>query len=763
MPKVSDRYLEVTPWEVIENGFDPQRGRVSESIFSLANEYMGVRGFFDEGYSGDSLVGAYLNGVSEEAQGPTPQYLGIPSRFVFMVNTVNWLYTRLKLDGETLDLAKSSFSGYKRTLDFKSGKLTREMTWNAPGDRQLKLKFERLISMTSPQLGCQRITIEPINFSGDVEVELGLDFSIIHESHQRSYWSVTKKALDKDIVALVGRTHSSGQSLFAGFETHIDQKVERKIIDRDHYVGSRFMLKLTKGEPIAIDKMVTIYAEKNARVDVQKVWADGAALAQTLSRRSFDEVEADSREYWAQVWKKSDIVIDGDPENQQGIRYCIFQLHQTYHGSDPTLNIGAKGLTGEAYSGHAFWDTETYCLPFYIFNNPHAARNLLEFRYNTLRPAMERAKELDCAGAMYPIATLDGTESCGAWQHANLQIQPSTAVAYGIWHYVKTTGDKEFLYGHGAEMLVEVCRLLSTRGGWGPRTGEYGFYGVMGPDEFQMMVNNNCYTNYMAKKTFEQTLNTVGAMRADAPGAYAALVEKTGLTDAEVENWIKMAARMRVPFDKESMVYEQHDGFFDLPHIDIHSIPVTDFPLYHHWSYDRIYRNDVIKQPDVLMFMFLYNREFSEQEKRANYEYYEPRCIHESSLSPSIHSVLASELGKHDEAFNFFSFATRMDLDNYNRNTREGLHTTSIAAAWVNIVYGFGGMRSDGDMIEFAPSIPAAWNSYSFHILCGEAVLGFTVDKEQVRVKSTNGKTAHIKIYGTEHNVNGGITVSLRK
>jgi len=224
-----------------------------------------------------------------------------------------------------------------------------------------------------------------------------------------------------------------------------------------------------------------------------------------------------------------------------------------------------------------------------------------------------------------------------------------------------------------------------------------------------------------------------------------------------------MAARMRIPYEKETMVYEQHEGFFDLPHIDIHSIPVTDFPLYHHWSYDRIYRNDVIKQPDVLMFMFLYNREFTEAEKKANYEYYEPRCIHESSLSPSIHSVLASELGKHDEAFNFFSFATRMDLDNYNRNTREGLHTTSIAAAWVNILYGFGGMRSDGDMIEFAPTIPSAWNSYSFHVTVDEAVLGFTIDKTKVTVKSTNGKTAHIKIYGKDYDVNGGITVDVRQ
>ena len=276
----------------------------------------------------------------------------------------------------------------------------------------------------------------------------------------------------------------------------------------------------------------------------------------------------------------------------------------------------------------------------------------------------------------------------------------------------------------------------------------------MGPDEFQMMVNNNCYTNYMAKKTFEYTNGVIADIKANRPGIYSEIEARLRLKALEIEDWNSMAENMRIPLDKNTGIYEQHEGYFDLPHIDIKAIPVTDFPLYHNWSYDRMYRNDMIKQPDVLMFMFLHNQEFSSETKRINYEFYEPRCIHESSLSPSIHSVFASELGRHKEAFGFFSFATRMDLDNYNRNTGEGLHTTSIAAAWVNIVYGFGGMRSDGDMPVFNPSIPGVWKSYSFRVIYGGVILAVNVSTKSVVFQTINDLEIDVKVYGIVYKVN---------
>lgn len=268
------------------------------------------------------------------------------------------------------------------------------------------------------------------------------------------------------------------------------------------------------------------------------------------------------------------------------------------------------------------------------------------------------------------------------------------------------------------------------------------------------MVNNNCYINcyinLMAKQSFEYTLDTLQEMKEKAPVEFAEVVAKTALRDEELTDWRSKAQHMRLPINEQTGVYEEHDGFFDMPHLDIQSIPVTDFPLYSNWSYDRLYRYDMIKQPDVLMFMFLYSGQFSRASKLANYEYYEPRCIHESSLSPSIHSIIASEIGKPEEAYRFFAFATRLDLDNYNRNTREGLHTTSIAAAWMNIVYGFGGMRSDGPRLSFQPSLPERWTSYSFQVLYEDVLLRIVIDKNSVTINALNGRATEVTVYGQQ-------------
>lgn len=752
MLKAGHRYLDVDPWVIRETGFHPEQGRVSESVFSLGNEYMGVRGYFDEGYDGDRLVGSYCNGFYEEA--PVYQassYRGLISRARFMVNTVDWLFTRICVDGETLDLAHSRVSDFQRVLDFKTGCLTREFVWETSSGKSLRVIFRRLVSMAEPHLGCQQLTVTALDFSGTVEIQSGLDFSILHEEKRQNFWSCPRRVTENGLVAILGKTIHLGHQLFSAFRLETDAPIAPRLVEREKYIGLKYILDLTEGMPVTVEKIVTNYAERNSADRPADAWNRGMELAREYRRLNFDGALREHQAYWERVWNDLDITIEGDPENQQGIRFCIFQLHQTFHGTDPGLNIGAKGLTGEAYNGHTFWDTETYCLPFYIFNNPKAARNLLEFRYRTLPQAKERAIELDSKGAFYPIATIDGTESCGLWQHASLQLQVGSAVAYGIWHYVKLCRDKEFLYQKGIEILIEISRCYAGRGQWGQRTGEFGFFGVMGPDEFHMMVNNNCYLNFMARKTFAFTLGTLGEMESACPGQLEAIRRKTHLESSEISDWRRITAKMRLPQDPTTGVYEEHDGFFDLPHLEANSIPETEFPLYEHWSYDRIYRYDLIKQPDVLMFIFLYNQDFSEDIKRANYQYYEPRCIHESSLSPSIHSILGAELGYHERAFDLCRFATRLDLDNYNRNTSQGLHITSLAAAWMNIVYGFGGMRSDGERLLFNPTIPASWQAYSFRIIYQGANLCLNVNRESVELRSLNGVKASVRIYGADY------------
>jgi maltose phosphorylase len=749
MGKFADKYLKVCPWEIVEEGFKPDYSRVSESIFSLGNEYMGLRGYFDEGYSGDQLVGSYMNGVFEEGKAVPPgNYKGMVTHTCFMVNTVDWLYTRISIDGEILDLAKSDIRGFIRCLDMKKGILTREFIWHTASGKILKLTFERFLSMTNPKLGCQKVILESVNFSGEVKIRSALDFSPIHESAGKNLWTSLKKGKDNNIIGIMCKTSESEHKILSACQINNIPLEDMQLVEDEKLIGFDFSMNLMQGVERNFEKMVVNHAEKDASISIEEVWEDGMKVARKYCTLSYNSIFDEQVKYWAKAWEASDILIEGDPDNQQGIRYCIFQLHQTYHGEDPSLNIGAKGLTGEAYNGNAFWDTETFCLPFYIFNNPKAARNLLEYRYKTLPKAIERANELDCEGAFYPIATLDGSETCALWQHSSLQLQASTAVTYGIWHYQKIISDKTFLYSKGIEILIQVSRMLATRGQWSQKSGKFGFYSVMGPDEFQMMVNNNCYTNLMGKKTFEFTLEVLDEMKTHSKEELSEISKKFKLNASEMEAWKKMGQNMSILLDEETGLYEQQDGFFNLPHIDINSIPVEEFPLYHNWSYDRIYRNDMIKQPDVLMFLFLYNQEFSNFVKKANYEYYEPRCIHESSLSPSIHSIFASELGKHEEAFDFFGFATRMDLDNYNRNTREGLHTTSIAAAWMNIVYGFGGMRSGGKRLIFNPSIPKTWTSYSFNILYSDCHINVKVTRENVSFKILEDVKVEIEVYG---------------
>jgi len=752
MAKVADRYLEINPWAIVEEGFDRTRNRVSESIFSVGNEYMGVRGYPEEGYDGDSLLGSYFNGLFEEMD-LEAHYKGIIRSLRFMVNAVDWLYTRITVDDETLDMATAQIDGFKRTLDFKKGTYTREMNWHLHNGKSIKLTFVRLVSMNKSNLGCQHIIFEPLNFSGMIKVRSGLDFATIHEDQGRNLWNTVNKQHQDGISAIMAQTVKTENQLFSGFKIYSDDIVDTQEVESEQFIGVDLTLRVEQGKPSILDKFVVNYTEMDSQIDASAVWVQGMKLAEKYVDTNFDIVLEEQTAYWKHIWDTSDIIIDGDPENQQGIRFCIFQLYQTYHGDNPGFNIGAKGLTGEAYRGLAFWDTESYCLPFYIFNNPKAAKSLLEFRYKSLSYALERAKEVDCEGAFYPIATIDGTESCDLWQHSNLQLHVGTAVAYGLWHYDKIVGDKDFLYEKGIEMLLQISRFYASRGQWGQKSGEFGYYGVMGPDEFQLMVNNNAYINFMAKKMFEYTLSVIDEMETEAPEQLALITNELKLTEEEKDHWQYVSDHMRIPKDTDTGIYEEHDGFFDMPHIDIHSIPVTEFPLYSNWSYDRIYRYDMIKQPDVLMFMFLYNQQFSHKEKRVNYEYYESRCIHESSLSPSIHSILASEIGKHDEAYKFFEFATRLDLDNYNRNTREGLHTTSIAAAWMNIVYGFGGMRSDGEQVIFNPSMPEHWTSYSFNIVYRGTTLNIKVNKQHVFIQAISGESVEVNVYEQQYSI----------
>jgi maltose phosphorylase len=748
--KKGDRYLEVDPWRIVEKGFHPDRGRVSESLFCLSNENIGFRGGFEETYSGDRLEGAYFNGLYEERVQEMSGYRGISNRLCFMVNSPHALKLRITIGDEELDLAKVAFSEFQRELDFRGGLLTRTFVWKLGDGRATRLTFRRAVDTASRERVHQQVQLVPLNWSGSALVQFQVADQPVHVSQKRTYWKTVASGGEGNARWLCSRTVQTNMPLFTG----------HAVFAEDATVADR-----AEGEATAQpwDLSYSVRVEEGKTASFHRVWigssnrapGDTDAAVQAHGLKLLGAVEGGfagaarrTADYWADVWKSVDIAIEGDPVNQQGIRFSMFQLLQTYSGAVPGTNIGAKGLTGEAYNGNAFWDTETYCLPFYLFTNPQAARGLIEYRYATMAPALERAKALDCAGACFPIATIDGTESCTLWQHASLQFQPTSAVVFAIQHYTRVTGDRTLLEEKGLELLIQAARFLASRVQYSERLQAYGYYGVMGPDEFQMMVNHNAYTNYMGKRSLEYTLEELAALRRSQPAATKALEERLRLLPAELERWEDVAARMFIPYDEETKLFEQHVGYFDLPHVDIDAIPETDFPLYHSWSYDRIYRNDMIKQPDVLMAMFLHNQSFTPEQKAANYAFYEPRTIHESSLSPSVHSILAIELGRYDEAYNFFRFATRIDLDNYNRNSNEGLHTTALAAAWMNIVYGYGGLRSDGDQLILNPVLPREWKSLAFGLRVRDSVVRVRLTAESTSLHLVSGPPVKLTVWG---------------
>lgn len=746
MGKFADRYFQVHPWKIIEAGFNPDYSQVAESIFSLGNEYTGLRGYFDEGYSGPRLQGSYLNGVYERRMLPKSGYKGMLPFTEFMVNTVDWVYTRISSGEQVLDLAKSSFTDFRRELDLRTGVLTRRFVWHSDEHTAVEICFERFTSMEQEQLVGQRITFRAVKGRPALRLRVGLDFTCPHVSVGSPMFRPLSADAGGACTEILAETAQTRQQVWAG-------AIFRGLTDThdastDGIAALEARLTLEPGQVQTIERVAALCT---ARTEAEKqTMAQRCSDAKhLLAQARYEQLQAASAAWWKNQWQVSDIEIDGDPENQQGIRFCIFQLHQTLHTAKYGAVFGAKGLTGEAYNGNTFWDSEVCCLPFYLFNNPEAAKSFLKFRYDTLPEAMERAAALDCKGAFYPIATISGRECCDLWQHASLQLQASTGVAYGLWNYVRQTGDRTFLYAFGSRMLVEICRMLATRGDWDPVTHQYGYYCVMGPDEFQMMVHHNAYTNFMGKKTLLFALETLRAMEREAPVTYAAL----GVTQEELADWQEKADKMYLPYDEKTKLFEQHMGYFHLPHVDINAIPTAQFPLYSHWSYERIYRNDMVKQPDVLMFFLLYGSEFTREQLESNYDFYEPRCIHESSLSPSIHSILACRLGRLAKAESLFDFATRMDLDNYNRNTCEGLHTTSIAGAWMNIVCGFGGLRTDAATLTLAPSIPTGWTGYSFRVCTGGSVLKIAVSQRSVTLQLLQGSPVRAVLYGKEINI----------
>ncbi len=466
----------------------------------------------------------------------------------------------------------------------------------------------------------------------------------------------------------------------------------------------------------------------------------------TLGYTGLLEMQKDS---WAEIWEMADIVIEGDIKAQQGIRFNIFQLNQTYLGKDARLNIGPKGFTGEKYGGSTYWDTEAYCLPFYMATKDHhVARSLLEYRYHHLEKAIENAAKLGFTNgaALYPMVTMNGEECHNEWEITFEEIHRNGAISFAIFNYERYTGDYSYILEKGLEVLIAIARFWHQRATFSNDKGQFVILGVTGPNEYENNVNNNFYTNYIASWSIRYTTAQIKYIEAAHKDDYSRIMTKTNLSKAELSAWNDVASNMYLPFSEKEDVYLQQDGFLDKELVPVSELDQMQRPINQKWSWDRILRSPYIKQADVLQCFYFFEEDFSEEQLTKHFDFYEPFTVHESSLSPCVHSIQAAKLGRMDQAYDMYLRTSRLDLDDYNHEVEEGCHITSMAGTWLSIVEGFGGMRVRNGGLSFTPRIPSAWKRYSFKVNFRGQILKVSVSNTESAFSIERGVDMEIEV-----------------
>lgn len=757
------QYLKIDEWSIIEESFDPKNQEISESVFSIGNGYMGGRANFEETYSGPSLQGSYMAGVYYPDKTRVGWWKnGYPEYFAKVLNSTNWIGINIEIDGVPLDLAACTVSEFRRVLNMKGGTLFRSFTATTAEGKEVKVESIRMVSMTRREIGAIRYSIIPVNFAGEITITPYLDGDIKNKdsNYDEKFWNEVEKQANPDGGHLTLKTkkldfHVTSAYLFDILVNGEKFTGEAEAIQQEKYVGSKVNLTVQAGDQVVIYKYAANVTSRNYGLG-QLVDA-AHTLLNSAHEAGFVELLTEQAEAWKDKWKESDIIIEGDVSAQQAIRFNIFQLNQTYTGEDDRLNIGPKGFTGEKYGGSTYWDTEAYCVPFYLSTaDSTIARNLLIYRYKHLEKAKENARKLGFSkGALYPMVTMNGEECHNEWEITFEEIHRNGAIAYAIYNYVNYTGDKAYLGQYGLEVLTEISRFWEERVHYVPHKDKYVMLGVTGPNEYENNVNNNWYTNRIAAWTMEYTLEALAYLQENEPARYAELADKLGLLESETAQWNEIIAKMYYPADEERGIFLQQDGFLDKELIQVKELPQENLPLNQKWSWDRILRSCFIKQADVLQGLYFLGDRYDPDTKKRNFDFYEPITVHESSLSPCIHAILACELGYKDKAYEMYLRTSRLDLDNYNNDTEDGCHTTSMAGTWMSIVHGFGGLRVLEDRLILKPSNPGHWTSYSFKIMFRGSRLQVNVTDAQITVVNETDIPAAITIHGKEYTVNG--------
>ena len=744
------------PWKIIEEGWLAENVESSESIFSLGNGAMGQRANFEEDYSGATFQGSYVGGVYYPDKTKVGWWKnGYPEYFAKVLNAPNWIGIHIRIEGENFDLAKAKeIKNYRRELDMQTGLYSRSFTAVLDNGLEITVNSKRFLSLARPELG---VIDYSIIANKDIHISIlpYLDAGISNQDSNwdDQFWAVDQAWAKESQAYIEAHTLKTNFSVGTFMEATVWDNSQaitaQKTSTEDNKVSVTFDHQLTAGNTLRISKLGGYISSRNH--SKEELEQQALQVLNEAKKLSFDTLYQEQKTAWKEVWKSGDIAIEGDVKAQQAIRFNIFQLNQTYTGEDAGLNIGPKGFTGEKYGGSTYWDTEAYCIPFYMATkNQKVARNLLTYRYLQLDRAIENAEKLGFkkGAALYPMVTMNGEECHNEWEITFEEIHRNSAIAFAIFNYTRYTGDHSYIPEMGLEVLIGIARFWVQRASYSSAKQQYVILGVTGPNEYENNVNNNWYTNYSAQWCLNYTAQIIEELRDNSPEDSARIEAKTAFESAELEQWKKTASLMYLPEDKNLNVVLQQDGFLDKQMIKVADLDPKERPINQHWSWDRILRSPYIKQADVLQGMYFFEDQFEEDTLRRNFDFYEPFTVHESSLSPCVHSILAAKLGKEDQAYAFYLRTARLDLDDYNAEVEEGLHITSMAGTWMSIVEGFAGMRVIDNMLSFQPALPKAWEKIAFKINFRNSIYTISIGQGEFRCQVEGEEETTLLING---------------
>lgn len=752
---MNNNYIIPNEWSIIEDGFDAENVESSESLFSIGNGAMGQRANFEEDYSGKTFQGSYIGGIYYPDKTRVGWWKnGYPEYFAKVLNAPNWIGIHIQINQTDFDLNTCEISNFKRELNMKEGWLSRSFNAILPTGEEIEVNAKRFISVKDNEIGVINYNVKALNFSGEITFAPYVDAGIINEdaNYDEYFWETLKIQEGDNHGCILSKTLKTefhvGTAMAISFEKNsIDLKLPQETAIDEKKLTYFYKIPVSEGDTATINKFGSYVSSLNYKEEeLINAASENVIKAKDLG---FENLLNDQIKSWDDIWHTADIIIEGDVKAQQAIRFNIFQLNQTYMGTDARLNIGPKGFTGEKYGGSTYWDTEAYCIPFYMATkDASVAKNLLLYRYNQLEKAIENAQKLGFTNgaALYPMVTMNGEECHNEWEITFEEIHRNGAMVYGIYNYVNYTQDFEYVPKNGLEVMIAIARFWHQRANYSEAKKQYVILGVTGPNEYENNVNNNFYTNYLAKWCIEYTVDCLNKVKHDYSDDFDRVVAKTNLSAEETYKWLEVADNMYFPFDEEKNVYLQQDGFLDKEIIPVDKLPKSERPINQKWSWDRILRSCYIKQADVLQGMFFFENKFSTEVIERHFDFYEPITVHESSLSPCVHSILAASIDRMPKAYEQYLRTARLDLDDYNHEVHEGCHITSMAGTWMAVVQGFGGMRiwEDG-LLNFNPQIPKEWKSYSFTINFRGSII--KVYKSQTECKFFNESEKEVTLF----------------